>query len=1043
MSAIATMKALMDAEKHRLAGHSLRGPSSPLTDPAQRPLPASPSEQPPQTQTQKQLCEKQSAPGLVPLPLSTPVLTIALPATPSATSSASCSPTTSTSSSSDFGSASESVSFSFCSPLFYDQKLFIYHFLLEFYRRLGRCIQEHPAVLLMLQYSVATVHGCTIYLLSVILSVAQLIMITFTLENLDWIQAHTPLMLEWDSRFPGFVFPAMDIDSADSEDECPDPLARRPQGQRKNSRYWNAQASLKQGDDLVDDGYQSEEYQQRWTIRQSMNSTLRKRLIKYQQWIPSLWNAEENRIQEDLEQEVEDDTASAESQESDERYSSRLRRALVRTLSGNIRSTNSKRVTFNEQVLVFGRRRSSQASQISVSSSAVSMTAISVDAARVDIEQPRAWVQPDDVQAPTSNVKQADNTRDMSDPAAAGEHVQLSAMVQDELLYQQRMASEDVNGSGSSSPLFKLDHPRSQATQISAPATPPSPPAGKPSFSSPSSAATLSSPATITRDLKRSISVPLKIGSFLHRHQHHNQRNNEPLQSTPRHSATFSESNTVSQNPRAVPAHLTIVDTPAVRLGTDVPSSPRTLPLLGLRARRSLSLGTARPNSHPSAMQSAKSDGGVSLERQGSAGRMNKNFMYRIVHPQRYKRELEQQWTEQERQRLLALANLQHQQFLASDKDEVSTSSSTGTEAAGPVLCGDAYYYATSAEYIEDLGAPNSVISTSYGISFPQELQRNKSKNIFKSQQRPASYDFGCPQSTLAHPTGSGYGSEGDQAKSGPGAESSQLPQQQQQFGLFKRASKKNGTDQRAQSPNRLHQLFFHPGHRQTQSTSSLLQPPGSHMSSSQTGTTSESSDGSGRTTPPVFSSSAAAGAHRLLSRGRSDSRAFTTFTALGMPSTQDPIASVPGSKARPAVPGLPFCASRDPAMEHTSFAAFGFPSPTQSPMASAPASPRHSTSSMPTDAMPSRLEAMNEFHANVVSGHTFVESDFGSAVDGDMTERQQQELLLDQEDELADGESHDTSFSSTSSGLSGNESMPRTSRGLSFMRRLSLRKRR
>ncbi|CAO3564230.1 unnamed protein product [Mortierella alpina] len=1031
MSAIATMKVLVDAEKHSLAGQHRRALASSLADPAQRPAPSSLPEQPPLKQSQP--CEKQSVPALVPPPPSTPVLTITLPATHSATSSASCSPTTSTiSSSSDLSLASESVSFSFFSPLFYDQKLFIYHFLLEFYQRLGRCIQEHPAVLLMLQYSVATIHGCTIYLLSVILSVAQLIMITVTLENLDWIQAHKPLMLEWDSRFPGFVFPAMDIDSADSEDECPDPLACRPRGQRKSSRYWNAQASLKGGDDLVDDGYQSEECQQRWTIRQSMNSTLRKRLFKYQQWIPSLWNAEENRIQEDLEHEVEGDAVSAESQELEERYTSRLRRALVRTLSGNIRSANSKRVTFNEQVLVFGRRRSSQVSQLSVSSSTVSMTAIGLDDEHVDAEQSQSSAQQKDIQLSISAAKQADHMRGMSDAVATNEHTHHSAMVQGELLHQQRMASEDANGSGISSPLFKLDNSRSQPTQSMSPS-----PTASSSFTS--SVAAPSGPVTATtRDLKRSISVPMKIGSFLHRHQQQNQRSAEPLQSTARHSATFSESSTVAKNPRALPAHLATVDTSAMESESEVPSSPRSLPLLGMRARRSLSLGTARPNSHPSATPSARGDASTPLERQGSA-RTNKNFIYRIVHPQRYKRELEQQWTEREQQRLLALANLQHRYILASDRGENYAPGSTGTEAAGPSLCGDAYYYATSAEYIEGLGAPNSVISTSYGTSFPQELERHKFKNLFKSQQRPASYDFGCRPPSVAHATGCGYGSEGDQAKSGPEVE------QQQHFSLFKRASKKSGSDsQRAQSPNRLHQLFSHPGHSQTQSTSSLLQPPGSPASFGQSSTASESSDGSGRTTPPVFSSSAAAGAHRLLSRGRSDSRSFTTFTALGVPSRAalDPIAPASGTKTCPSVPGLTYRSSRDPAMEHTTFAAFGFPSPTQSPMASAPASPRHSTSSMPTDVMPSRIEAMNEFQAAVVRGHTFLEADF--AVDAETIQKQQQqqqELLLDQDDYLADGESHDTSFSSTSSGLSGNELAPRPSRGLSFMRRLSLRK--
>ncbi|KAG0202871.1 hypothetical protein BGX28_004747 [Mortierella sp. GBA30] len=1122
------MKVLVDAEKHRLAGQQLRDLSlsrpSLLADPSepkleivqQKPTPFSNPEQPPQKPAVSR-SEKQSVPVLVPPSPSTPVpvLTIVPPtaviATDSCPSSASSSPTTSTASSS--GSSldqEESISFSFCSPLFYDQKLYIYRILLALYQILGRCIEQHPAVLLMLQYSIATIHGITVYLLSVILSLAQLIMITFTLENLDWIQSHSPLMHEWDSRFPGFVFPALDIDSSESEeDESSNSIPQRPSRyqRKKNSQYWSAQATLKGADDLVDDGYQSEEYQQRWTIRHSMNSTLRKRLAKYQQWVPLFWNAEENSIQEELEaedEEDEDEAASMDTQDTQDRRSSRLRRALVRTLSGNVRPISSKRVTFNEQVLVFGRRRSSQASQFSVSSSVVSSSSISMEPVHAEITVSYSSVsQGEDVHMRQSEDKQSDISSGTR-VSKNSDHADIAAaIVQEDEAYQRQLASEDINGPGISSPSFKPDHPHSLSTPTCTAPTLPSPP-GTPSanaspLSPPSAGSTPSSPVAATsvkdtRDLKRSISVPLKIGSFLHRHHHH-PHTSEPLQSTPRHSATFSESSTVSQNPRTLPPHLATLSTPLQEvIKTDAPSSPGTSMSLGLRARRSLSLGLPRPHSHPNAaMMTAegRNDIGASLERQGSTGRKNnKNFIYRIVHPQRYKRELEQQLTEQERQRLLTLAHLQRQRILAMDDDESSSPESpTAGSMSRQVLCGDVYYYATSAEYIQDLGAPNSMISTSYGTSFPHELQRNN-KSRFKSQPRPASYDFEYLHQPLpVHAIGCGYGSEGDNVVSvslrtfksvAPAKELS--PQASHRGGLFKRENKKKSNNDselpRTQSPSRLNQLFKHPGHRQTQSTSSLIQPPGSHSVNIQAATaaTETSNAGNGATTTaPIFSSSAAAaaaGAHRLLTRARSNSRAFTSFTALGVPANPSaqilgdsnntilvPPASVPAPTGPVvAIGGVPRLSSRDPGMEHTTFAAFGFPSPSPSPQSSAPASPRHSTSCLPTDAMSHGIATMNDFQANLVCRQVFAESEYGSqAIDGALAQVQsqqhqhhqqfQQEMLLDQEDSLAEneglsdsGSTQDSSFSKCTDTL-GNEAVTRPNRGLSFIRKLSLKK--
>ncbi|KAF9150187.1 hypothetical protein BG015_008009 [Linnemannia schmuckeri] len=951
MSAIATMKALADAEKKRptreaaqhvaASASSLRRPSPHSEEQSHNnvhPAPFSPEKSAlPSTSTLDSSLATTSTAIDLPPPLEVipvvPKLNTVVPSagyySDSANSSASSSPT--------LGSQ-DAVTFTFSSPLFYDQKLYIYHTLLAIYNRLAKCIEEHPVILLMLQYSVALLHGFTVYLVSVILSIAQLIMIAFTIENLDWIQSYKPLMCEWDSRFPGFVFPALDIDSEEDDDDLY--ASKSVSRVYKGGRYWKAQTALKAGDDSADDGYHSEESQQQLIIRQSMNSTLRKRLAKYQNWLPLLWSPEENSVHEALE-ETEEVRGP---EETEDHYSARIRRALVRTFSGgNYQPTKGKRrVTFNEQVMIFGRRRSSQVSQeFPIGNGSLPITAPGVSSEAVKSSTTSAS-QAEQASSAGMVVKEQQShssaglmiTSDFS--TSPMDREKLATLAREEAEYQQRTASEDTNGSGTSSPTFTPINPDETASTVST--------------TSACSAVAKSVTARVIKqsgDLRRSSSVPMKIGSFLSRHQTSNQ---EPRCTSPRHSSTFSESSTVSQNPRILPDHLE----PQLDSKQEA-VSPRSSMSLGTRAKRSFSLALPRPNTnnHNSTATLVTSTEPNNkdpspLDRQGSAGKKNKNFMYRIVHPQRYRRELEQQLTDRERQRLLALAHLQRDHILAADSLDTnarfsSTEAAAALRASDSVLCGDPYYYATSAEYIEGLGAPNSMISTSFGTSFPEELQRHgRSASGSKGRSkvlRPASYDFDC-NPVEANTRACGYGSEGETSSSRMTGKLEKSMSSGLHHGFFRRESKKKNEGiikDRTQSPNRLQQLFSHPGQKKSHSSSSsvdAIMPAVLDTGALDLPAVPNQGD---RSIPPVFSSPTAASAHKLLSRARSNSRAFTTFTALGTPAYPS---------AQPMMATQFSGALAEHEMEHTSFAAFGFPSPTSSPVHSTPASPRHSTSS-------------------------------------------------------------------------------------------------
>ncbi|KAF8969079.1 hypothetical protein BGZ46_010735 [Entomortierella lignicola] len=783
----------------------------------------------------------------------------------SASSSVSSSPTSSTfSGSSD--PTQQKVSFRFSSPLFYDQKLHIYQLLSTLYQRLGRYIDQYPHVLMALQYSIATIHGATLYLISVILSIAQLVMITFTVESLDWIQTHQPLMREWNSRFPGFVFPALDIESGD-EDDTYDPSL-----DHKDRRYWASKKKLKDGNDPSHDNAPSEKFTRRQSIKQSMNSTIRSRLAKYQQWIPCSWAAEETVPYGDSE----DSEASG----------------------PNSHSLGNKRVTFNEQVLVFSRRRSSQAAQPPPYGMAMPAYASENNSHATEEFQTAHSVTDlgSDEDTFMSNTMISKPT-----PSATN----MNALEQEEAEYQDSMASSDVNGSGSSSPV--ISQPDIQRNSVS-----PSESFTSETFQdttiaqhevTPIPAQAPSIPMQTNHDIHKK---PSKIGSLLHHlHHGHGEEKKSVSRSTSRSESEESTRPVVtstqpppSQNPNTESAVVSLTTMTPLQeyVQEGVTRSSSLSPLT--RGNRSSSLGLPKHNHSGE----DSSDGGE--------GDKHKNLIYRIVHPQRYKRELEQQESEKEYQRLLTLVQLQHKLILGEEGSTPSEATASSLADPASALCGNAHYYATSAEFVEGLGAPDSVISTSVGTSFPEELQAKKSKSRSK---QPAPLIIAAAAATA---TGS--------SEANPAETTEHHTQKSPLKSLFKRNSRKMEADSgsKLHSPSHLHQ-FFHPGHKHTQSTSSLIRPATICT----------------ETTLSKYEHDAPNPRHSH--HARSSSRDFTTFTALGVP-----VVPPVQTKAVPTSAVCPFSAvlpSEDPAMEHTTFAAFSFPSPVPSPITSSAPSPRNS----------------------------------------------------------------------------------------------------
>ncbi|KAF9419371.1 hypothetical protein BGZ94_009429 [Podila epigama] len=72
--------------------------------------------------------------------------------------------------------------------------------------------RHHPLVTVMVQYSMAAAKAFTLYLLSAFCSLVHSIAIMITIESLDWIQSFRPFVFEWESFLFGAVFLTMEID---------------------------------------------------------------------------------------------------------------------------------------------------------------------------------------------------------------------------------------------------------------------------------------------------------------------------------------------------------------------------------------------------------------------------------------------------------------------------------------------------------------------------------------------------------------------------------------------------------------------------------------------------------------------------------------------------------------------------------------------------------------------------------------------------------------------------------------------------------------
>ncbi|KAG0339695.1 hypothetical protein BG004_006703 [Podila humilis] len=77
---------------------------------------------------------------------------------------------------------------------------------------IGDKADRHPLTIAMVQYAMAATKAVALYSLSVICSLVHSVTIIATIQGLDWLQTFWPLVLEWDSFLFGVVFLTMEID---------------------------------------------------------------------------------------------------------------------------------------------------------------------------------------------------------------------------------------------------------------------------------------------------------------------------------------------------------------------------------------------------------------------------------------------------------------------------------------------------------------------------------------------------------------------------------------------------------------------------------------------------------------------------------------------------------------------------------------------------------------------------------------------------------------------------------------------------------------
>ncbi|KAG0237738.1 hypothetical protein BGW42_000144 [Actinomortierella wolfii] len=443
------------------------------------------------------------------------------------------------------------------------------------------------------------------------------------------------------------------------------------------------------------------------------------------------------------------------------------------------------------------------------------------------------------------------------------------------------------------------------------------------------------------QSLRRSSSVPAKLSSLLHRNTQDSRQSTRGAANTSETSLPNSSSDEVprpdsrasmasiqssSSSPSSLQINSAPLPSPAKSVEFVVPPKPTARPesptattsrtgrslsvSLGTRAKRSFSFVLPDHSSNNNKQQqqqqqtsanSTSNSTSVIVERQSSLKK--NNFMYRIVHPQRYKRELEQQQQEQDRERLRFLVRLQHHQLMSesqngfpacpdtmkwmlqiedrtkqqqqqqqllsqdlkatspTDKDNSakadgsslsqrckegikklakassssSSLSSTQSETEDPFVRIHCCRTPSSSELVTGLGVPGSMISTSVGTHFPTELQSKHSKESSASRQRPVSMDTTrTPSLDTPQTPSKGFNLFRKHSPQKQASDSSLSVA----YSMGNTAAHNSNNSTNNTLPQRIHQLF-HLGHEQTQSTSSLVNPKWTHVSRASTEPTS------------------------------------------------------------------------------------------------------------------------------------------------------------------------------------------------------------
>ncbi|KAG0074243.1 hypothetical protein BGZ93_001399 [Podila epicladia] len=372
-----------------------------------------------------------------------------------------------------------------------------------------------------------------------------------------------------------------------------------------------------------------------------------------------------------------------------ERYSSRIKRALVKTLSGNFAPVALKRVTFDDEPIVENRNedRHQQHRPTSISEEGIFFAT-----------SPTVASPPTSPTGPGTNVRKGSLThsQQLTQPLTRFDRIQRT-----------QPKIERANATNTTTTTTKK--PSLPMFLLSSKSTTPSIAGGLRGINAigslgvaPETKSTITTITSITQKtaieghgLRRSTSAPSKNSPALRKHMESREsvaqttvvqtqekytQEEEAVEMTEKMTFSFYVTETLPDvtisphsptlAPISRPASPSLETTPVEVKSSDIePPTPRSslsVTSLGTRARRSLSLVRNRPSSilgeddrkelevrnrrrsvqleFPPDFLTAPNSGGSAMERQESGGKSaGKGFLYKIAHPQRYKREQQEE----------------------------------------------------------------------------------------------------------------------------------------------------------------------------------------------------------------------------------------------------------------------------------------------------------------------------------------------------------------------------------------------------------------